>query len=80
MAYEKALSTDKVKTFFSTTLQLSAQVAVLKYQNDLLVKAIEIQKKKNKKGVRLNLCGEPNKNTIDYYSPAQVVKAKLFQE
>jgi hypothetical protein len=39
-----------------------------------------LQKKKNKKGVRLNLCGEPNKNTIDCYSPAQVVKARLFQE
>jgi len=42
MAYEKAPSTDKVKTLFSTTLQLSAQVAVLKYQNDSLVKAIEM--------------------------------------
>ena len=80
MTYEKAPSTDKVKTLFSTTLQLSAQVAVLKHQNDSLVKAIEMQKKKSKKGVRLNLCGESNKNTIDCYSPAQVVKARLFQE
>ncbi|PMD31317.1 hypothetical protein L207DRAFT_519567 [Hyaloscypha variabilis F] len=27
-------------------------------------------------GVRLNLCGEPNKGIIDCYSPAQVVKAR----
>jgi hypothetical protein len=80
MAYEKAPSTDKVKTLFSTTLQLSTQVAVLKHQNNGLLKAIEMQKKKNKKGVQLNLCGEPNHNTIDCYSPAQVVKARLFQE
>ena len=80
MVYEKDPSADKVKTLFSMTLQFSAQIAVLKHQNDGLVKAIEMQKKKNKKGVRLNLCGESNKNTIDCYSPAQVVKARLFQE
>ncbi len=28
----------------------------------------------------MNLCSESNKNTIDYYSPVQVVKARLFQE
>jgi hypothetical protein len=39
-----------------------------------------MQKKKNKKGVRLNLGGKPNKNKIDCYSPAQVVKARLYQE
>jgi hypothetical protein len=79
-AYERNPTADKVKTLFSTTLQLSAQLAVLKHQNNGLIEAIDLQKKKNKKGVRLNLCGEPNKNTIDCYSPAQVVKARLFQE
>ena len=78
--YEKALSGDKIKTLFSTTLQLSVYVAILKYQNNGLLTAINLQKKKNKKGVRLNLCGEENKNKIDCYSPAQVVKARLFQE
>jgi len=42
MVYEKDPSADKVKTLFSTTLQLSAQIAVLKHQNDGLVKAIEM--------------------------------------
>ena len=78
--YEKALSGDKIKTLFSTTLQLSVYVAILKYQNNGLLTAINLQKKKNKKGVRLNLYGKENKNKIDYYSPAQVVKARLFQE
>jgi hypothetical protein len=80
MDYEKAPSGDKIKTLFSTTLQLSAHVAILKHQNNGLLTAIDLQKKKNKKGVRLNLCGEENKNKIDCYSPAQVVKARLFQE
>jgi hypothetical protein len=39
-----------------------------------------MQKKKNKKGVQLNLYNKLNKNIIDCYSPMQVVKAKLFQE
>jgi hypothetical protein len=39
-----------------------------------------MQKKKNKKGVQLNLYNKLNYNIIDYYSLMQVVKAKLFQE
>ena len=42
MAYEKALSSDKVKTLFSTTFQLSVQVAVLKHQNNGLLIAIDL--------------------------------------
>jgi hypothetical protein len=43
-----------------------------------LYKELDLQKKKNKKSVRLNLYSEPNKNIIDYYSPAQVVKTKEY--
>ena len=39
-----------------------------------------MQKKKNRQGVRLNLCGVPNKNIIDCYSPGQVVKAREYQQ
>jgi hypothetical protein len=57
--YEKDPSEDKVKILFNTTLQLSAQVAILTHENEGLCRAIDLQKKKNnKKGVRLNLCGE----------------------
>src|SRR5438045_9281364 len=69
-----------VKTLFTTTLQLAAQVSVLQHQNKGLLKSIDMQKKKNKKGVWLNLCGNPNKEIVDCYSPAQVVKAWQFHK
>ena len=78
--YEKAPSDDMVKTLFTTTIQLAAQVSVLQHQNKGLLKSIDMQKKKNKKGVWLNLCGNPNKEIVDCYSPAQVVKARQFHE
>jgi hypothetical protein len=28
----------------------------------------------------LNLCGQPNKGIVDYYSPVQIVKAREYQE
>jgi hypothetical protein len=59
---------------------LSAEVAVLQYQKQGLEKAIQLQKKKNKQGVRLNLYREPNKDIVDCYSPVQVVKAREYQE
>jgi hypothetical protein len=45
-----------------------------------LEKAIALQKKKTRQGVRLNLAGQPNKEIIDCYSPAQVVKAREYHE
>jgi hypothetical protein len=80
IAYDKSPTVDKVKTIFATTLRLAAQVSILEHENRGLYKAIELQKKKGKKGVRLNLKGEPNKDIVDCYSPAQVVKAREYQE
>jgi uncharacterized protein YicC (UPF0701 family) len=39
-----------------------------------------MQKKKNKKGVRLNLCGEVNKDIVDCYSPSACVKMREYAE
>jgi hypothetical protein len=78
--YERELTEEKVQTLFATTLELSAKVAVLQHQNRGLLRAIDLQKKKNKRGVWLNLCGKENKDIIDCYSPSQVVKAKEFTE
>jgi len=78
--YNRDPTKDKVKKLFATTLHLSAQVACLQHQNEGLFKAIDLQKKKSRQGVRLNLCGQPNKGIIDCYSPAQVVKAREYQE
>ena len=78
--YDKEPTTDKVKKLFATTLHLSAQVSVLQHENRGLYKSIELQKKKGRQGVRLNLAGQPNKDIIDCYSPTQVVKAREYQE
>jgi hypothetical protein len=45
-----------------------------------LLRAINLQKKKNKRGVQLNLYGKENKAIIDCYSLSQVVKAREFIE
>ena len=39
-----------------------------------------MQKKKNKKGVRLNLCGEVNKDIVDCYSPSACVRMREYAE
>ena len=71
---------DKVKTIFSTTLHLVARISILEHENRGLYKVIELQKKKGRQGIRLNLAGEANKGLVDYYSPGKVVKAREYQE
>ena len=78
--YDKEPTIDKIKTIFSTTLHLAAQVSVLKHENRGLYNAIELQKKKGRQGIRLNLAGEANKGLIDCYSPRKVVKAREYQQ
>jgi hypothetical protein len=80
ISYEKEPTEEKVKTLFTTTIELSAQVAVLQHQNKGLLKAIDMQKKKNKKGVQLNLCGEVNKDIMDCYSPSVCVRMREYAE
>lgn len=52
----------------------------MEHENRGLYNAIELQKKKGRQGVRLNLAGEANKGIIDCYSPGKVVKAREYQE
>ena len=80
IAYEKEPTVDKVKKVFSTALHLSARVAVLEHENKGLHNAINLQKKKGRTGVRLNLGGQPNKEIIDCYSPSFVVKCREYHE
>ena len=80
VTYEKEPTIDKVKTLFSITLHLSSRITVLEHENKNLYKAIALQKKKGRQGVRLNLAGQPNKDIIDYYSPSQVVKVREYQQ
>ena len=78
--YEKEPTIDKVKKIFSTTLHLSALVAVLEHENRGLYSALNLQKKKGRTGIRLNLGGQPNKEIIDCYSPGFVVKCREHHE
>jgi hypothetical protein len=78
--YNKEPTIDKVKTIFSTTLHLAVRVSILEYENRGLYKAIELQKKKGRQSIRLNLAGEANKGLINCYSPGKVVKAREYQE
>jgi len=55
VAYDKSPTADKVKTLFTTVLHLSAQVSCLQAENHGLERAIVLQKKKTRQGVRLNL-------------------------
>src|SRR5271170_6922061 len=80
VAYEKEPTVDKVKKVFSTALHLSARVAVLEHENKGLYNAIDLQKKKGRKGVRLNLGGQPNKEIINCYSPSFIVKCQEYHE
>jgi hypothetical protein len=43
--YKKELTKEKVQTPFATTLELSAKVTVLQYQNRGLLRAIDLQKR-----------------------------------
>jgi hypothetical protein len=79
-AFDQEPTMDKVKTIFATTLHLAARVSVLEHEKRGLYNAIELQKKKGRQGVRLNLAGELNKGIIDCYSPGKVVKAREYQE
>jgi hypothetical protein len=53
-------------------------VSCLKHENRGLLKAIDLQKKKGRQGIRLNLAGKLNKGIIDCYSLAKVIKAKEY--
>jgi hypothetical protein len=52
----------------------------LTHKDKALLKAIDLQKRRNKRGVRLNLWGQESKGIVDCYSPAQVVKAREYAE
>jgi hypothetical protein len=79
-SYDQEPTVEKVKTIFATTLHLAAQVSILEHERRGLYNAIELQKKKGRHGIRLNLVGEANKGMIDCYSPGKVVQAREYQE
>jgi DDE superfamily endonuclease len=79
-SYDKEPTVEKVKVLFATTLHLAAEVSVLKHERRGLYEAIDLQKKKGRQGVRLNLAGKPNKGIIDCYSPGKVVQAREYQQ
>ena len=78
IAYNRSSTVEKVKTLFTIILHLFTQVSVFQHKNCGLYKAIELQKKKEWQSVQLNLCEQSNKNIIDCYFSAQVVKVRRY--
>jgi hypothetical protein len=77
--WKKDPTTQKVEVLFHVTESLAAKVSVLEHVNKGLRNAIELQKKKGRKGKRLNLCGEESKG-VEAYSPNKVVAAREYHK
>jgi len=53
---------------------MATKISILEHKNHSLYKAIILEKKKRKKGKRLNLCREISKG-VEVYSLVKVVRA-----
>jgi hypothetical protein len=72
--------TSAKRTFlFHTHIKLAAELDVTKHQVEQLKLSIELQKKKNKKPRRLNLCGEEGGGP-ECWSPSKVALARQYQD
>jgi hypothetical protein len=58
---------------------MATKISILEHENRGLCEAIILEKKKRKKGKRLNLCREISKG-VEVYSPVTVVGARVYHE
>jgi hypothetical protein len=72
-------TTRKLDRIFKSAWVLSAQVSILKKENEGLVEALALKRDKCKKGRRLNLCGEESSG-VEIYTPGKVVAAREYME
>jgi hypothetical protein len=79
LAYRENPSPTKTRKLISAVESLSTKVDILQYENHGLREAIVLEKKKRKKGTKLNLVGEPSKG-VELYSPNKVEQARQYQE
>jgi hypothetical protein len=78
-AMNRSPTTRKLDRIFKSARVLSAQVSILKKENEGLVEALALERDKCKKGRRLNLCGEESSG-VEIYTPGKVVAAREYIE
>lgn len=76
-AYLRSPTSLKRKKLFTTNKHLAAENEILRHTNKELIYALDMQKRKNKKKVRLDLSGEVAGKPV-LYSPTKVAKAKAY--
>jgi hypothetical protein len=77
--YRKSPTAQKFSKLLRATETLSTKVSILKHENQGLRKSIILEKKKRKRGKKLDLCREESTGTI-CYSPAKVARARAYHE
>jgi hypothetical protein len=78
-AFEDSLTQRRVNKVFKAAETIATKISILKHENHSLREAIILEKKKGKKGKRLNLCREISKG-VEVYSPTKVVRASVYHK
>ena len=78
-AYKADPDVKKLGKLFKANLYLSAQHAIDRHIEQGLLESIKDEKKRRRRGKRLNLVGEENSEP-QFFSPARVQAAREFQE
>lgn len=76
--YEKDPSTENKEALFDLLLKQTAKVSILQNECAGLREAIILEKRKRKRGKKLNLAGEVSQG-VEIYSPGKVVAAREYQ-
>jgi hypothetical protein len=79
IAFEDSPTQRRVNKVFKATKTIATKISILEHENHGLRKAIILEKKKRKKGKKLNLCGEISKG-VEVYSPVKVVRAQVYND
>ena len=79
IAFEDSPTKRRVNKVFKATKTIATKISILEHENRGLRKSIILEKKKRKKGKRLNLCGEISKG-VEVYSPVTVGRARAYHE
>lgn len=78
-AFEKSPSKPRINKLFKAIESQSSEISILEHENSGLREAIILEKKKRKKGARLNLCGEATSGG-EIYSPAKVARPVAYHD
>ena len=79
IAFEDSPTQRRVNKVFKATETMATKISILEHENRGLREAIILEKKKRKKGKRLNLCGEISEG-VEGYAPVTVGRALAYHE